>query len=84
MEQKSDRKQHQHSWVQCECLRTERRLKRLESRKVGRPTFAVEDDVLLRRTDVCVDVQAVSIVQLAGQTSTWEESHRFHAAETRF
>lgn len=59
-------------------------VKRPGEQRVSCPTFAVEDNVLLRRTDVCLDVQTVSFVQLAGQTLTWEESHRFHAAETRF
>lgn len=49
-----------------------------------RPTFAVEDDVLPGWADVCVDVQAVSFIQLAGQTAAREQSHGFHTEETRF
>lgn len=57
-----------HSWVQCECLQTKRRLKAptetgaAPEKRVSCPTFAAEDDVLLRWTDVCGDVQAVSFI----------------------
>lgn len=51
---------------------------------VDRPTFAVEEDVLPGRADVCVDVQAVSFIQLTCQTASREQSHRFHTEETRF
>lgn len=47
------------------------------------PTFAVEDDVLPAWADVCVDVQAVSFIQLACQAASGEQSHRFHTEETR-
>lgn len=40
--------------------------------------------MLLGWTDVCVDVQAVSFVQLTRQTAPWEQSHRSHAEETQF
>lgn len=50
---------------------------------VDPPTFAVEDDVLPGWAEVCVDVQAVSFIQLTCQTASREQSHRFHTEETR-
>lgn len=45
----------------------------------SRPTFTVEDDVLVCGADVSVEVQAMSLVELARQTSSREQSHGFHA-----
>lgn len=64
--------------------KTQRNMSRSSQEEdVDRPTFAVEDDVLPGRADVCVDVQAVSFIQLTRQTASWEQSHRFHTEETR-
>lgn len=46
-------------------------------------TLTVQDDVLVRGTDVGVEVQTVSFVQLAGQTPSREQTHRFNAEETK-
>lgn len=43
-----------------------------------RPTFAVQDDVLVGGADHGVEVHAVSLAELARQTVSGEQAHGFH------
>lgn len=70
--------------MKCDSGITVEALGQLVSMVTGGCTFTVQDDVLVGGTDVCVEVQTVSFVQLTGQTPSREQTHRFNTEETKF
>lgn len=53
-------------------------IKAAANEDTSRPTFAVEDDVLVRGADNGVEIHAVSLCELTRQTVSGEQAHGFH------